>query len=447
MRILKFVGMVILLLVLFAAGSLAARWVFQSSDASAVVASQYAPSAKEGRGSRALPTERVIQDLQSTLEKNPHNAENWALLGSAFLQRVREDADPANYARAEQAFQKALELDADNLHAVSGMGGLALARHRFQDAVCWGERGRQLNLDNAGIYGILGDAHLELGEYDAAFENFQKMVDTRPDLSSYARVSYARELLGDRAGAIETMLAAVNAGGIGSEARSWALVQLGNLYLDQARFDDARSAYQQSLQNWNDYPYARSGLARLYAMQGDYDQAVETYTRLIQAIPLPEFVIGLGDVYAAKGDTANAQKQYALVGAMQQLFQLNGVDTDAELALFQADHQLDLERTLALARRAYANRPSIVVADILAWTLYQNGAYDEARDMIERALRLGTRNALMFYHAGMIAYRRGDTSAARDFLGRALELNPRFSLLYADDAHKLLTELQAAGHK
>lgn len=445
MRVLKVFGSLLLIIVALGIGVLATRWILDKTTDARATAAQFDPTAKEGRASLSISTEQVILNLQAALEKNPYNAEGWALLGASFLQRVRENGDPANYARAEQAFHKALDLDSKNFIAISGMGGLALARHQFHDAVTWGERGVVLNPYNAGIYGVLGDAHLESGEYDAAFANFQKMVDTRPDLSSYARVSYARELLGDRAGAIENMQNAVNAGAVNSEARSWALVQLGNLYFDQGDFSKAHDLYQEALQNWNDYPYARGGLGKVYAAQGDYAQAIHTYTRLLETIPLPEFVIALGDVYAASGDEADAQKQYALVGAMQQLFQANGVDTDAELALFNADHQIDLKNTLELAKRAYEKRSSVIVADTVAWTFYQTGDYAEARDMMEKALHLHTQHALMFYHAGMIYDRLGDTPRARDYLEKALKLNPRFSLLYADSAQKRLNELQAAG--
>lgn len=443
MRFIKIVSVIVLIVLALALGALGARWYLEQNADVSQTAAQYDATAKEGRGSRVQTTERVIQNLQRALEKNPHNAQQWAWLGAAFLQRARENGDPANYTRAEQAFTKALALDAKNLTAISGMGGLKLAQHQFAEAVDWGERGVKINPDNAGLYGILGDAHLELGEYDTAFENFQTMVDTRPDLSSYARVSYARELLGDRADAIETMGRAVEAGAANSEAKSWALVQLGNLYFDEGNLERAHDAYQAALQNWNDYPYARGGLAKVYAAQGDYAQAIQTYTRLIETIPLPEYVIALGDVYAANGDLENARKQYELVGAMQQLFNANGVDTDAELALFNADHQIDLPNTLELAKRAYAKRPGILVGDTLAWTYYQTGDYQNARALMEQALKLDTQNALFYFHAGMIYAKLEDAPRAIEYLDKALQLNPHFSLRYAKLAQTQLAELRS----
>lgn len=391
--------------------------------------------------------ERTITARQNAPARNLYRGEDQALLGEAFLARVRENGDPNHYARAEQAFIKALERDANNTLAIQGMGQLALARHQFREALTWGERARALNPDDASVYGILGDAHLELGEYDAAFEQFQTMVNMRPDLASYARVSYARELVGDHDGAIANMQRAVNAGAAHSEARSWALVQLGHLYFGGGKLEDARRAYQAALQDWNEYPYARAGLAQVYAAQGEYAQAIEIYTRLKATLPLPEFVIALGEVYRASGDTANAQEQFALVAPMQQLYQANGVDTDAEMALFRADRRIDLAATLELARRAYGKRPTIFVADTLAWAYYQVGDYKAAQEMMRQALRLNTENALMFFHAGMIYQAVGNNERAREFLERAVALNPRFSVRYAGEAEKVLGELEEGGRE
>lgn len=164
-------------------------------------------------------------------------------------------------------------------------------------------------------------------------------------------------------------------------------------------------------------------------------------------MPLPEFVIGLAETQEAIGRGADAAKQYELVRAMQQLFTANGVDTDLELALFDADHGHDPQATLALARAAYERRPSIKAADTLAWALLKAGRPVEAQPYAAEALRLGTRDALMLYHAGMIAQARGDAVAARDYLKRALDANPHFSPLYAPLAQQALAGLNAAAAK
>jgi tetratricopeptide (TPR) repeat protein len=279
------------------------------------------------------------------------------------------------------------------------------------------------------------------------------MIDMRPDLSSYSRIAYARELHGDLEGAIEAMQDAVSAGGPATENSAWVRVQLGNLYFTHGDLQRAEQEYQRTLTVLPEYVFAQAGLGRVRAAQGQLDAAIDLYQSAIERMPLPEFVIALGEAQQAAGRDAEAARQYELVRAMQQLFKANGVDTDLELALFDADHpsaqagEQDLASRVALARAAYARHPSVRAADTLAWTLFKAGQLDEARRYADEALRLGTYDPLMLYHAGTIAQAQGDSAAARDFLGRALARNPNFSPLYAPLARQALASLSTAASK
>ncbi len=439
---LKWMGFLFALLAAFAVGSVGARWMADRNTPPNLPGSELNPTAPIGLGTSGFSTDAIVKNLQAYLRTHSADGIAYGNLGIAYLQKARETGDPTFYVKADDALHQALKIDAQDFRALTGLGVLALARHQFHDALEWGQRAHSLNPYNAGALGIVGDAQIELGLYPEAFDTFQKMVNLRPDLTSYARLSYARELLGDRAGAIEAMRQAVQAGGDNSEGTNWARVQLGNLYFDQADVAEAEQAYQAALNARPNYPYAQAGLANVWAAQGSYTQAISMYAGLVASFPLPQFVIGLGDTYAAAGRVQEAARQYDLVQIEQQLYAANGVDIDAEMALFDADHDRNLPQALERARASFARRPSIAVADILAWTLYRSGDYAAAQDAMNQALRLGTRNALMYYHAGMIAYGSGHSDAAVDYLDKAVALNPRFSLLYADRAKSLLAELR-----
>lgn len=392
-------------------------------------------------------TDQVIWDYQQRVRQQPDDVQSYAVLGAAYMQKVRDTGDPSFYAKAQSVLDEALKRDPQNVEALIGAGTLANARHQFHEALQLGQQARAINPTVPRIYGVIADAQTELGQYDEAVQTLQTMIDMRPDLSSYSRISYARELHGDMQGAIEAMQEAVTAGGPATENSAWVRVQLGNLYFTQGDLAQAEQEYQRTLALLPDYVYAQAGLGRVRAAQGKLGEAIGLYQSAIARMPLPEFVIALGEAQQAAGHTTEANQQYELVRAMQQLFKSNGVDTDLELALFDADHGNDPAATVALARDAYARRPSVKAADTLAWALFKAGQAAEARRYADEALRLGTHDPLMLYHAGMIAQAQGDSAAARAWLGRALERNPSFSPLYAPQARQALANLSAAASK
>jgi tetratricopeptide (TPR) repeat protein len=180
--------------------------------------------------------------------------------------------------------------------------------------------------------------------------------------------------------------------------------------------------------------------------RGDLKGAIAGFQQAASLMPLSEYVIALGDALQADGQSEAAKRQYELVQLLGQLQQANGVDVDLEITLFEADHPNLLEplpATLARARALVARRPTLYAADALAWTLYQSSDYAEAQSYSDQALRLNTQDALLWFHAGMIASQLGDTDRAGIDLGHALQINPNFSLLWAPVAHQTLKGLAA----
>jgi tetratricopeptide (TPR) repeat protein len=387
-------------------------------------------------------TDTLMGSLQERLRTNPQDWQSFSQLGLAYLQKARETGDPTYYQKTEEALDKALALQSDDYVSMSARGALALARHDFSAALEWGEKARQINPDRTYAYGVIADAQIELGRYEEAVETLQAMVDLRPDMSSYSRISYLRELHGDVDGALEMMQVAVDSGTPNAESTAWVRTQLANLYFNRGALDQAELEYRLTLQNHPDYVYALAGLGRVRAAQGEREQAIEYLNKAVTIMPMPEFVITLGDLYLTAGDQEAADQQYELVAAIEILYRANGVDMDMEIALFNADHDRNLEETVALARKAYANRASIHGADALAWALYNTGNYEEAQKYSAEALKLGTKEPLKLFHAGMIALELGHRTQARVYLEEALAINPYFSILYAEEAQRTLEILK-----
>jgi tetratricopeptide (TPR) repeat protein len=389
-------------------------------------------------GAGSTDTTALVAGLQQRLQASPRDAQGWALLGLAYQQRARETGDPTWYPRSERALRRALRMAPENAAAVGGLGSLALARHRFREARVLGRRALRLAPASARVYGVIGDAELELGRYDEAFRAFDTMARLKPSVGAYARVSYARELLGRPDDAIAAMRLALEAAADQPEATAWTRVQLGKLYWSVGRIGAAAREYRAALAGFPGYPYAFAALAQTEAARGRLARAVALEQRAVDAIPLPQFVSELGDLFAAAERPAEARRQYALVRAIERLLVANGVRTDLETALFDADHRLRPARLVALARRARAARPSIDGDDTLAWALARTGRCAEALPWSQRALRLGTVDALKLFHRGMIDRCLGRTAAGDAYLRRALSLNPHFSTLWAPLARRAL---------
>jgi tetratricopeptide (TPR) repeat protein len=384
-----------------------------------------------------LSSQEMVAQLQVRLQLNPEDTHAYAQLGRALLQQVRETGDLALYTRAGHLFDEALARDSKQLDALIGKGVLALALHDFQGALEWADKAWAINPFRAETLGVMVDAQVELGNYDEAVQTLQQMVDLRPDLNSYSRVSYLRELYGDTKGAIEAMRAAAETALPGSESWLWSLTHLGHLYFNQGDLGQASAIYSQVLAVRADYPYALAGAARVQAAEGDMLAAIAQYEQITERLPLPEFVIALGELYEAAGQPDAAREQYELVEVIQQLNAAAGMNVDLEMALFTANHGNDPAAAVEQARAAYAQRPTIYAADILAWALYQQSEYEAAWHFSQEALRLGTRDALLHFHAGMIAYKRGDAATAHTHLQIALEINPYFSPLHAPTAQQV----------
>ena len=398
---------------------------------SAPQATPQAAVASQLDGFAAGDTAAEIDQLERRVRANPEDAEGLTLLGLAYEQRVRETGDPGFYRRSEEALRRAIRLVPDDDLAFTGLATLAASRHRFAEARNLARKALSLNSYSAAALGILGDANVETGRYPAAFAAFERMVATKPSAGAYARISYARELLGRTEAAIAAMKLAVSAGSGTNEPAAWSLVELGNLYFNSGRPRPAERAYREALARFPGYHRAQAALARVATTRGRTDEAVALYRRALEAVPLPEYAARLGETLAAAGRDSEAAEAYELVDVMQRLFEANGARTELETALVDLDRGVNLADALSRAREAYAERRSIEAEDVLAWGLYRNGRCEEALDHSRRALRLGTRDALKLFHRGMIERCLGRAAASRATFREALGINPYFSPRWA----------------
>jgi tetratricopeptide (TPR) repeat protein len=372
-----------------------------------------------------------VADLQARLGARPDDPVLLTRLGEAYLLRARETADPSYFTRAAQALDRSQALAPDRPATLTGLGLLALGRHDFPAALELGRRAHEIDPASPQPLGVVVDAHVELGRYDEAADALQLMLDRRPSLASLSRASYLRELYGDVPGAITAMTQAAIAGA-GSAPGDLAYVEtlLGDLHLGAGRLGEAEGAYRRALGR-ADAPAAEVGLARVAAARGDLAGATARLEEVTERLPQPAWLALLGDVQLAMGRTADAAVSYNLVRQVEALNGEAGVAVDLELARFEADHAsvdavgagaaIDV---VAMARAARDARPTVFADDTLGWALRQAGRSAEALPYARAAVRLGTADALIWYHLAAVEADLGHLDDARTHLARALAANP-----------------------
>lgn len=425
---------VLLGVLLLVGGALATFITWRDTDSESSTAlelpggSRFGP--KTTAGPVSSPQQRVAK-LVDRVEKAPDDWESLAGLGAAYVAQGAVTGNPTLYPRAEESIERSLKVKAEgNLPATVAQSSLAAARHKFVRALTWAKRAVALAPNDLNANAVLGDALLELGRYDEAFAAFQRMIDLRPDLPSYSRVSYARELQGDSDGAITAMTAAESSAGSQSDA-AFAAFQLGELEWNRGDAKAAVPHYRRALAHDAGSVRSQAALARASYFAGDEDAAIDEYRSVVERLPLPQYVADLADIYTVTDQPDLAKDQLELLDAQLRIFKDAGVSVDADIATINANNGTRLDASLAAMRKEWKSRKSVFVADALAWLLLKDGQAEEALKYSDRALALGTRNALFYYHRSEIYRALGDDEAARRARAEAEAINPNFSIRFS----------------
>lgn len=363
------------------------------------------------------------------------NTKQLVRAGLEEQQRARRTGDPSHYTRSERALRQALAADPNDVHALIGLASLANTRHHFREGLVLASRAQYLAPDMALVYGVMGDAQIELGRYEAGFRSYDRMVTLKPSIAAYARVSQAQSLLGDTASARRTLGLALDSA-VDGATRAWAYVELGRLDRGGLRFAAAARRFQQALAVLPGHPTALEALGETEAARGNLARGIALQRRAVKRRFSPEFAASLGDLYAVAGNRAAAQRAYARVEEQERRLEENGVDTDLDKAMFNLEHGIDLRGSLELARRGHARRPGVEANEVLSWALIRNGRCEEAIPYSNNALRFP--DGHRYFHRAMIERCLGRETAAQRLFRKALATDPNFSPIWARFARRQL---------
>lgn len=379
-----------------------------------------------------VSTKTKAGNLIRIVRENPDDIKSTLALASVYLQESRVTGNSMYYdAAAMHYINKVLEKDPANFEALTLKSLVYLSQHHFAEAITIAEQAQKVGPYNAFVYGLLVDGHVEMGNYQAAIENAEKMMSLRPDIRSYSRVAYLREIHGDNAGAIEAMNSAVKAGGGGDEPTSWARVQLARLYENIGDLKYAEMHYTIALDQRPGYAYAIAGLGSIAEANNDLNKAIKLYEQADSLLLDYSFKEKLASLYERKGETKKAQallkevikgmNEHAEMGEKEDDI---GHYADRELAyahILQKDYDKALKHALAEYRRRPAN---IDVNETVAWVHYNRQDYAQALKFIEAALKTNCKNPTLLTRAGLIYAKNGQQENAKTMLQDALMNNP-----------------------
>lgn len=389
------------------------------------------------------------QKLLTAIAANPDDKKSLLTLANVMIMEARVTGNYTYYDVAAMKYvNDVLKIQADNFEALSLKALIYLSQHHFADGLATAEKARELAPHNAFVYGILVDGNVEMGHYDSAVAAADKMLSIRPDLRSYARASYLREIHGDYEGAIEAMKLAVAAGASGDESTEWSRVQLGHLYENIGDLKNAELQYTIALGERPGYPYPLAGLARIAMAGKEYDKAITYYKQADSVISDFTFKEDLADVYRITGkkDEAMAITKAAIESMNKNSAAGNsneniGHYADRELAyayIKTGNYDKGVEHALA----EYNRRPdNIDVNETLAWAYYKKGDIAKAQQYIKVALKTGSQSPILLCHAGLIYQQAGDKALAKKYLQDALKNNPNFFAELKTESTEALKQL------
>lgn len=374
---------------------------------------------------------KKVNDLVAILKQEPTDMNALIRLAALYIQEARETGNYMYYDKAAmKSVNTILNIDSLNFNALVYKSLIYLSQHHFAEGLATAQKAQCVNPYNAYVYGLMVDGNVETGNYDSAVADADRMVSIRPDLTSYSRVSYLREIFGNYNSAIEAMTMAAEAGGRGDEHTEWTRVQLGNLFEKTGDYKKAKYLYNTSLSMRPDYPYALAGLARVAVAANDIKMAIGLYEKADSLINDNSMKEELVDLYRLSGQKEKADKiAYKVIEDLSKDAQAGDKDqtighyADRELAYAYLKVN-NTDKALEHALLEYNRRPeNIDVNETVAWVYYNKGEYDKAVSYIKAALRTNSKNPVLLSRAGLIYYKSGEKQLAKSMLQAASVAN------------------------
>ena len=387
---------------------------------------------------------KTLEFWAKSSQRDNLDAISRAQLAHWYLESYRETGDSADITRAEQAARASLAIRPTDA-ALMQLARALLNQHRFAAALKEAKRAALVNPDG---FRLAADIEYEMGDYATAQKDLLKAPPQQEsDPSFYALLSRFSELRGDSKTQLDLLKRATQQADANIDdavqSVSWFHERRGRALFMTGHLDEAEKSYRKALQVFPRDYRTMVAMARLEAARQNWKAAIEWGQKAAAIVPAPDTLALLGDAYQAQGEPNKAAAQFALVEKIGVLSRAQGNLYDRQRAIYYADHNMKAAQAVQLARGELKVRHDIYAYDTLAWTLFKAGKLDEAAQNMTKALKWNTRDASLWFHAGMIAAARGQKAEARRDLELALAINPQFHHSQPQLARATLAKLDA----
>lgn len=385
----------------------------------------------------SLPLDDLLRKRQRATKKNPEKLDLWILLGRTWVMKARTSGDAGFYLNAQACATIAQELEPNNPMALTLQGLSLVNQHEFSKARDLAQGVLQKHPQEMLALAILSDAQLELGRYKEALAAAQKMMDIKPSLPAYSRLSYLSWLVGRVKEAKDTMRKAIDAGRSSRdrEPGTWAIIQAALYFWHEGDYNGALAGTTMALRYFPDYAPALVAHGRVLVALKRFEEARKAFQNAMQRSPQAQTAWLLGDTYTALQKPKEAKKSY------QRAEKIGQQADHRTLALMLANQKRRLPEAIEWIKEEYTKRPDLYTADVYAWVLHRAGQHQRARKLIEQAMHLNTPDALFWYHAGLIYLACGETEKGRSFLLRAQKRHPHLDPTLTQETLAALAKL------
>lgn len=394
-------------------------------------------------------TKEKAANLIRVVRDNPEDIKSALDLASLYIKESRVTGNAMYYdAAALKYINQVLEKDPENFEALTYKALIYLSQHHFAEGLALAQKAQKVGPYNAFVYGLMVDGNVEMGNYKAAVENAEQMISLRPDIRSYSRIAYLREIHGDNGGAIEALKSSVKAGAPGDESTAWARVQLARMFENTGDLKNAEMHYLISLEQRPGYPYAVAGLGNIAMANRNYTKAIALYEQADSSVNDYSLKEQLATLYKQVGNTQKAEKlMTAVIEGMNEEARKGEEDeeighyNDRELAyayVVTGNYKKALEHALAEYNRRPAN---IDVNETVAWVYHKKGESQKAIPFMEAAMKTGSKNPTLLCRAGAVYAKSGNKTKAKLLLQDALKADPAIDPVLKAESVALLRGL------